>query len=105
MPGSASTSRDEVRRLIGRLPAQGLAAAPTSEGAVIVDLSKAADLQAAFALVRAARQLTPESASDPREPLEAALVALARALGESFGEPADEREEKERERHGRRAAR
>jgi len=99
LPASVSASRDEVRRLIGRLPSQGLAAAPTTEGAVIVDLSKAADLEDAFALVRSARDLSPAIPGDPREPLEAALVALARALGDGAGVV------EEQERHDRRAAR
>jgi DNA-binding GntR family transcriptional regulator len=96
-----SASRDEVRRLIGRLPSQGLAAAPTTEGAMIVDLSKAADLEAAFALVRSARDLSPAIPGDPRDPLEAALVALARALDDGDGAGVVE----EQERHDRRAAR
>lgn len=105
MPASVSASRDEIRRLIGSLPDQGVAAAPTSEGAVIVDLSKAADLNAAFDLVRAARDLAARNraARDPREPLEAALVALARAMDD--GVPAGADDDGESERHDRRAAR
>ena len=105
MPASVSASRNEIRRLIGSLPARGLAAAPTAGGAVIVDLSKATDLDAAFALARSARAEAALDADDPREALETALVALARTLDDGFGASAQAADAPDQDSHDRRAAR
>lgn len=85
MPPAAASSRDEVRRLIGLLGAgcgSDARAEASGQGDVVVDLSKTLDIKMAFALVRLARARARDEAGrpDPRDTLEAALVAKADAL-------------------------
>ncbi len=96
MPAAASPTREEIRRLIGALGAGGhyvlaleggqgagakVGGKAPGAGALVVNLSKMADVDTVFELLALAREWSRQDGEDePRRRLEEALVAKADAL-------------------------